>query len=57
MWLRKPEDGRLLFAVNAADPSIWLAVTGILTAVALLACAVPTRRAIRLDPLRALRYD
>jgi putative ABC transport system permease protein len=49
--------GSVLFGVSAGDPVILGMLAMLLTGVALLACFVPARRAIRLDPLRALRYE
>jgi putative ABC transport system permease protein len=45
----------LLFEVEPADPLTLLAVAAILTATSLLACYVPARRAMKVDPVKALR--
>ena len=47
----------LLFGVSAADPLSYLSVTLVLAVVTLLACYVPARRAMLLDPIEALRCE
>ena len=46
-----------LYGTSPADPATFIATAVLMTAITLLACYIPTRRAMRVDPLIALRHE
>lgn len=48
---------RFLFSISFADPVIFFAAAGLLALIALWACYIPARRAMRVDPMSALRHE
>jgi len=47
----------LLYEIGAIDPATYAVTFGFLAGTALLACAIPARRAARVDPVLSLRSD
>lgn len=52
-----PSFSHLLYGVTANDPATLVAVSALLLAVAAIACYIPSRRGLRVDPVVALRYE
>ena len=60
LWLARALKAQLqgqLFRVESTDPATFAAVVALLAAVSMAACYIPARRALRVDPLTALRHE
>jgi predicted permease len=48
---------KMLFGITATDPTTFAVIALVVVFVAVLACIIPARRAVKIDPLKALRYE
>jgi len=56
-WFLSRAMTHLLAGISPSDPATYIAVTIVMSAAGLLACYIPARRAMRVDPMVALRYE
>jgi putative ABC transport system permease protein len=49
--------GSMLYGIKPTDPLTFISVAAVLAAIAMLACYVPARRAMKVDPMEALRHQ
>jgi ABC-type antimicrobial peptide transport system permease subunit len=56
-WLFRKAVAQLVFGVSPGDPMTFFTAAAVLMALAVAACVIPARRAIRIDPMLALRYE
>jgi predicted permease len=56
-WALTRAMSSMLVGVSPSDPLTYLSVSALLSAITLLACWIPARRAMRVDPMVALRYE
>jgi ABC-type antimicrobial peptide transport system permease subunit len=56
-WALTRTMARLLIGISATDPLTYAMVAILLSTVAVAACWIPARRALRVDPMVALRYE